>query len=71
MRLIVNGQRREIDALSPEATLADFIQTLSLKPDRVAVERNGEIVPRTHWAQARLAEDDKLEVVHFVGGGAR
>jgi sulfur carrier protein len=41
-----------------------------LKGDRVAVELNGEIVPRAHWVETIVEEGDRLEVVHFVGGGA-
>ena len=42
---------------------------LGVKGDRVAVERNGEIVPRALWAGTMVGEGDRLEVVHFVGGG--
>jgi thiamine biosynthesis protein ThiS len=41
-----------------------------MKPDRVAVELNRDIVPRDRWAATLLKEGDRLEVVHFVGGGA-
>jgi len=40
-----------------------------MKPDRVAVELNRELVPRERWTETQLANDDKLEIVHFVGGG--
>jgi len=40
-----------------------------MKPDRVAVELNRELVPRERWGITQLADDDKLEIVHFVGGG--
>jgi thiamine biosynthesis protein ThiS len=40
-----------------------------MKPDRVAIELNREIVPRDRWAQTRLNDGDELEIVHFVGGG--
>jgi thiamine biosynthesis protein ThiS len=46
-----------------------LIAELNLKGDRVAIEHNGNIVPRTEWAKAGLAEGDRLEIVHFVGGG--
>jgi thiamine biosynthesis protein ThiS len=41
-----------------------------MKPDRVAIELNREIVPRGQWSQTRLNEGDRLEIVHFVGGGS-
>jgi thiamine biosynthesis protein ThiS len=45
------------------------IATLGLKSDRIAVEHNGEIVSRTAWGQTQVADGDRLEIVHFVGGG--
>ena len=51
------------------ATIAELVRELELAPEKVAVERNGEIVPRSTLAAAPLAEGDKLEIVHFVGGG--
>ena len=69
LRLAVNGEERLVEDLASGATLGDFIATLSFRPDRIAVEHNGEIVPRTEWAGTALADGDKLEVVHFVGGG--
>ena len=54
---------------SEAATLADLVRELELAPEKVAVERNGEIVPRSTLAEAQLAEGDTLEIVHFVGGG--
>jgi thiamine biosynthesis protein ThiS len=67
MKLQINGESRDFD--SP-LSLADLIEQLGMKQDRVAVERNRDIVPREHWAATNLAEGDKLEIVHFVGGGA-
>ena len=66
MKLIINGEEREFEAVS---TLPELLAQLGLKPDRVAVELNRELIPRERWASARLNEGDKLEVVHFVGGG--
>jgi thiamine biosynthesis protein ThiS len=66
MRLLINGEEREIaDGLS----LADLIAQLKMKADRVAVERNGEIVARNQWSSTVLADRDRLEIVQFVGGG--
>jgi len=69
LTLIVNGQSRDFEALSQSSSLEQFIGELGLKGDRVAVEHNGEIVPRALWAGAMLSPGDRLEVVHFVGGG--
>jgi thiazole synthase len=54
---------------SAAVTIADLVRELELAPEKVAVERNGEIVPRSTLAVAPLAEGDRLEIVHFVGGG--
>jgi thiazole synthase len=54
---------------SAAATIADLVRELELMPEKVAVERNGEIVPRSTLAEATLADGDRLEIVHFVGGG--
>jgi sulfur carrier protein len=62
----LNGKMQDV----PEGlTLADLLAWLKLPADRVAVERNLEIVPRTLWEQTPINSDDRLEVVHFVGGG--
>ncbi|HYD23242.1 MAG TPA: sulfur carrier protein ThiS [Croceibacterium sp.] len=66
LNLTVNGESRRSDA----ATIAALVAELGLKPEKVAVERNGTIVPRSTLAEAALAEGDVLEIVHFVGGGS-
>ena len=65
----LNGQPRTFELEEP-ASLAGIVAALALKPDRVAVEHNGELAPRTGWQQANVRSNDRLEVVHFVGGGA-
>jgi sulfur carrier protein len=69
LTLMLNGQSRNFPNLSPSATLNLLVTELGLQGDRVAIEHDGEIVPRAHWTQRVLNEGDKLEVVHFVGGG--
>jgi sulfur carrier protein len=69
LTLILNGQSRAFDMLPEPATLEQLIGELGLKGDRVAVEHNGEIVPRSGWTETTLNGGDRLEVVHFVGGG--
>ena len=70
LRLLLNGQPRTFDDLAPGASLADVVQALGLKADRVALEWRGEIVARARWAECQPDVDDKLEAVHFVGGGS-
>ena len=66
MTLQLNGERRDFpDGL----TLAALVSQLGMKPDRVAVELNLEIVPRGNWETTGLKSGDRLEIVHFVGGG--
>lgn len=50
-------------------TVAELLEAQGFSPVRVAVERNGEIVRRADFGTATLADDDKIEIVHFVGGG--
>ncbi|HJV45346.1 MAG TPA: sulfur carrier protein ThiS [Bacillota bacterium] len=62
----VNGS---IISLNESQSLYDFLVTQSFDITRVAVERNGEIVPRSAYRDVLLHDEDKLEVVTFVGGG--
>lgn len=71
MKLTLNGRERVVETLSSPATLEDLLAALELRGDRVAVELNGELAPRTGWAQTMVASGDRLEIVHFVGGGTR
>lgn len=66
MRIHLNGEAREI---ASGATVADLITEQGLTGRRIAVERNGEIVPRSQHANTLLAEGDQLEIVHAIGGG--
>lgn len=70
LTLILNGQSRSFPTLSSSSNLDELVAELGLQGDRVAVEHNGAIVPRASWAQTVLDEGDRLEVVHFVGGGS-
>jgi len=66
MRVVINGEGRDIpDNLSIE----ELLRHLELRMERVAVERNREIVKREHWGAVPLEEGDRLEIVHLVGGG--
>jgi len=66
MKLLINGEER---SFGDDLTLAALVDQLGLKADRVAVELNQNIVRRDDWAGTRLRDGDRLEVVHFVGGG--
>lgn len=68
MRIEVNGEGREIE---PGATLEDLIRQLALAPERLAIEHNRQVVRRTDWPQTKLTGGDRIEIVHFVGGGMR
>ena len=66
MRVELNGEPKE---LAEGATLLSLVEQLALAPERVAVELNREVVRRADWPAARLSEGDRVEIVHFVGGG--
>lgn len=68
MKLHINGEARSFDSPTP-LTLAALVDLLGMKTDRVAVELNRDIVPRDRWTETVLHEGDRLEIVHFVGGG--
>lgn len=72
MKLLINGEQRTFESPSQDEafTLSLLIDSLGMKADRVAVELNRDIVPRDRWAATTLNEGDRLEVVHFVGGGS-
>jgi sulfur carrier protein len=70
MNLHINGEQRTFaEPASAQFTLAVLIESLNMKPDRVAVELNRDIVPRDRWPETPLKDGDRLEIVHFVGGG--
>lgn len=66
MKIMINGEEHNFDA---NLTLAALIEQLGMKADRVAIELNHEIVRREKWPGTALHDGDRLEVVHFVGGG--
>jgi len=68
LALLLNGEPYEVAA---DATVLDLVTGLGRDPRTVAVERNGELVPRAAFPATRLAAGDRLEVVHFVQGGWR
>ena len=62
----INGSSEQLPA---GLTVAKLLERLKLRPDRVAVEKNGEILPKATYEEALLADGDCLEIVSFVGGG--
>ena len=67
MQVRINGESREV---ADGSTLSDLIDELSLAPQRIAIEVNQQIVRRDEWPQTVLSDGDRIEIVHFVGGGA-
>jgi thiamine biosynthesis protein ThiS len=66
MTVVINGESLEV----PEGTtVAALLERLGMKPDRVAIERNLDILPRARWAQTSVQPSDSFEIVQFVGGG--
>ena len=66
MRIEINGEPREIEA---ETNLSDLVTELSLPAERVAIELNKKVIRRKDWPGIIITEGDRLEIVHFVGGG--
>jgi sulfur carrier protein len=65
MNVTINGESQTCSA----ENLGALVEGLGMKPDRVAIELNREIVPRPQWLETVLHDGDRLEIVHFVGGG--
>jgi len=66
MTVIINGERREVpDGL----TVIGLLEHLGMRKDRVAIERNLDILPRAQWQETRVQPSDSFEIVQFVGGG--
>lgn len=66
MLIQVNGEAREVE---DDLNLSGLVTILSLKPEQIAIELNKEVVRRADWVDALLREGDRVEIVHFVGGG--
>ena len=68
MQITINGEHRELSQV--EITLKELIEQLSLPPQRIAIEVNKQIVRRDEWVRTAIKDGDRIEIVHFVGGGA-
>jgi sulfur carrier protein len=66
IEITVNGEARQ---MSQGARITELIKQLELAPERLAIELNLSILPRAKWAETELKSGDRLEIVHFVGGG--
>lgn len=64
--MVVNGKEQ---ALTESVTILSFLETAGYNPKRVVVERNLTIIPQSEFESTWLLDNDKLEIVHFVGGG--
>jgi sulfur carrier protein len=69
MNLIINGEARHFSLQSAPLTVVALVEALGHTGKRIAVERNGEIVPRGRHAEVLLDEGDRIEIVVAVGGG--
>ena len=66
MKVFVNGDEKDFDT---EMSLAELVERLDLPALRIAIELNREVVRRSVWGSTMLKDDDRIEIVHFVGGG--
>ena len=66
MQVEINGEKREVEE---QMTLRELIESLALVPERLAIELNHSVVRRADWPQTTLKDGDRIEIVHFVGGG--
>ncbi len=66
MQIEVNGATKDVN---PEQSLYEIIESLGLNPKAVVAQRNGDIIDRQAYREVHLQEGDKLELIHFVGGG--
>jgi thiamine biosynthesis protein ThiS len=66
MKILINGERKEIPA---EINLSKLLESLNLPNERIAVELNKEVVRKKDWENILIKDADKIEIVHFVGGG--
>jgi len=66
MRVLVNGETKEIPN---EVNLSELLKNLSLPSERIAIELNKEVVRKRDWENVKVSDADKIEIIHFVGGG--
>ncbi len=66
MRVVVNGENREVVEVG---NLVELLKKLELPTERIAVELNKEVVRKKNWTETKINDGDKIEIIHFVGGG--
>lgn len=66
MKIYINGETKEI---ATELNLAELLKHLALPEERIAIELNKEVVRKKDWENIKVSDADKIEVIHFVGGG--
>lgn len=66
LRIHLNGEPRDVPS---DSTLNDLLNELDLPSQRIAIELNGEVISRVKWTETPINNADRIEVVHFVGGG--
>lgn len=66
MQIRLNGEAKEFEE---GTTLLELVERLSLAPERLAIELNCDVIRRDEWPRVKLSEGDRVEIVHFVGGG--
>ena len=64
--IVVNGKEKQVDGA---ISLQDLLETLGLSNERIAIEINKHVVRKKDWANTTVQNEDKLEIIHFVGGG--
>jgi len=66
MKIFINGETREVQN---KMNLDELLKLFSLPQERIAIELNKEVVRRKDWEDIQIKNDDKIEIIHFVGGG--
>lgn len=66
MKVLINGEDKE---LTEQLNLEELLRHFSLPTERVAIELNKEVIRRKDWTNIKIQDADKIEIVHFVGGG--
>ena len=71
MNLKINGEMRHISDVSSSTKLEELLSALTVRKNLVAIALNETIIPRVQWEQTPVVSGDRIEIVHFVGGGSR
>lgn len=66
MKVFINGETKEITG---EVNLSELLDKLALPSERIAIELNKAVVRKKDWEAVKIADADKIEIIHFVGGG--